>query len=813
MTTEVSRRSIFQAGVSAAAAQLASAIPQQSVTVNRPPRSALPAEADVETARAWWPPERNVWTPVGWKDHYFRFNVVYNGTIICEPCPHFAPVRPHALRWKGQSFQLTFAPTEDGMPLPLPQKPAQLWRLDGGHGLQGWGAGHATPVLWTEWRLNEGVIVRQEIFSHIQGGQQVESGIEPHYAWIRLAVTHVDELRAPDQLNFSVQLSQVFYKHAETYKWEDGITIDVDPEIVPYASTLHADPFNEDAKTGLRLTEPDGKVRLIVMPHLQQKVVFSEIHPEAHIYNLKVRLDSKVGDSIDLLVPMLPDLAADIEAERRLGRESALAESDRFWSPAPATAARVDVPEPYINEVIVQSIKLAEVIAEKDYINGDHTFLTGSWGYDNLWSTPTSMTTFMFLDLLGYFDTVSRHVELFRKHQGSVKPPGPTYQPHPGYFSTPRTLTAFDWLTDHGAILHQVSTHALLSNDDEFIRNWQEPILKGCDFIKDVSAQTNHDGVKGLMPPAVATDDIIPTQAVYSLAWNYKGLCSAVRFLNRIRDPRAAEMQDFANRFKSIFVDAFREKSEKEPRWTDSNGQKRYKPPTTLSTKPMPFHPFSDAFYLDGGPMVLVWAGLMEARDPLMRDCAGFFREGPDASLYWMRSNPLSRPVLIHEISSCEPCYSWNIFHSRQLGDRARFLEGLYSLLLGATSTQTYSACEHRHGIQSCQCPTYLAFNLARLAVIDDELVEGELHLLRLCPTAWITPHKESVFEKMPTLYGTVDLRWRLTADGAALQISFRSTWREKPRKIKLHLPPGVASVVINGRRQAARPVIELQVI
>ena len=71
---------------------------------------------------------------------------------------------------------------------------------------------------------------------------------------------------------------------------------------------------------------------------------------------------------------------------------------------------------------LAQGIKLAQVIAEKDYINGDYTFLTGSWGYDNLWSTPTSMTSHMFLDPLGYNQCVEQHIELFRKHQGSVKP-------------------------------------------------------------------------------------------------------------------------------------------------------------------------------------------------------------------------------------------------------------------------------------------------------------------------------------------------------------------------------------------------------
>jgi len=795
----ISRRGLLQAG---AALAPGIAVPAQIVPPPEPAPVAASTEPNAEIAGLWWPEQRNVWTAIGWKDHYFRFNVVYNGAIICEPCPHFAPVRPNALRWKGQSFQLTFMPTADGMPLPLPAQQTQLWRVDGGQGIQGWDSTHATPLLWTEWRLQEGLVIRQEIFSHVAGGQDVVTGIEPHYAWVNLIVTHVDELRAGAQQNFSIQLSQVYYKHVERYKWEDGITIDVDPQAVSYTNTLRL----ED---GTRLVEPDNKVRLVVLPHSAGKVKFSEVHPDSRVYGLKIQLDAKIGDRVDLLVPMLPETKGEVQKELDLGREGALAECDRYWAKTPAKAARVQIPEKHIQEVVSRSVRFAEIIAEKDYVNGDYTFLTGSWGYDNLWSTPSSMTSFMFLDLLGYFETVERHVELFRKHQGSVKPPGPSYQLHPGYFSTPRTLTAFDWLTDHGAILHQVSTHALLSEDQSFVSRWTEPIVKGCDFIMDSCAITNHDGVPGLLPPAVATDEIIPTQAVYSLAWHYKGLRSAVRLLKRTGHARAGEFDEFSNGFKSTFVKAFRERSASVPQWTDASGVKRPKPPTTLSSKPMRFHPFSDAFYLDGGPMILVWAGLLPAGDELMRASVAFFREGPDTQLYGYRSNPLARPILVHEISTCEPCYSWNIFHSWQLADRPRFLEGLYSLFLGSLSKQTYIAAEHRHGIQCTQCATYLAFNLARLSVIDDEIVENELHLLRLCPTAWLTSTSDSVFEKMPTLYGLVNLRFRLSDDKKTLSIVFSGDWREKPSKIIVHTPAlGLEHVIVNGKRQPARTQI-----
>ena len=77
-----------------------------------------------------------------------------------------------------------------------------------------------------------------------------------------------------------------------------------------------------------------------------------------------------------------------------------------------------------------------------------------------------------------------------------------------------------------------------------------------------------------------------------------------------------------------------------------------------------------------------------------------------------------------------------------------------------------------------------------------------DLHLLRFCPHAWISPDEETRFERMPTEFGPVDLRFRLSEDGRTLNLTFRGDWREKPRRLVLHTPqlPGLERIVVNGR-------------
>src|SRR5690606_36052398 len=161
------------------------------------------------------------------------------------------------------------------------------------------------------------------------------------------------------------------------------------------------------------------------------------------------------------------------------------------------------------------------------------------------------------------------------------------------------------------------------------------------------------------------------------------------------------------------------------------------------------------------------------------------------------------RPWLDREISTCEPCYSWNVFHSWQLNDRAKFLEGMYSLYAGALSQNTYISCEHRHGIQGNLFATPLAVYLSRLAVIDDQIEADTLHIMRICPLAWVSSEKETVFDNMPTEYGPVDLRFMRSADGKNLAIEFEGKWRDKPKQVIVHVPPvpGLTSVTVNNQQ------------
>jgi len=89
-----------------------------------------------------------------------------------------------------------------------------------------------------------------------------------------------------------------------------------------------------------------------------------------------------------------------------------------------------------------------------------------------------------------------------------------------------------------------------------------------------------------------------------------------------------------------------------------------------------------------------------------------------------------------------------------------------------------------------------------RNTVVDDQIAPDELHLLRLCPLAWLKQDRESRFLNMPTVFGPVDLKAKVAQDGETLEVSYSSRFREQPSKVVLHVPPlkGVRAVKVNGK-------------
>ncbi|WP_344158903.1 hypothetical protein [Kribbella yunnanensis] len=832
MATNWSRRTFLATGSGALAA---TAVPSGTAAASVGSAAVAPAvsglagvEPDIELAKLWWPNPRNVWTPIGWKDHLFRFNVTYNGSVIGAPSPLARKIKEFEKEsnpnddkhYEKDRLQLDMTPWggpafSRGKPEdPTPRMPDlypghfYVYREDQGlygRGRQSW-ADHPTPVLQTEWTFSEaGLVLRQSVFAHAMNGADVVTGEESLFAWIRLEVVAADaRLVKPNRdYGFAIRVCRAYYTQELPYNWQDGIVLTGFPELAPFTYTRWKKDLSANGMTGFSMWQPRGpQLGVLAMNGAPAPEFLEPTVAGKNIYEIAARLKPEVGSRVDILQCMRPvNEANEFNPEINLGYDGALADSNRYWSRKPATAATVSTPEKYVNDLVTRNIQFSEVVACKVPGKTYSTFLTGSMGYDVLWSTPTSMTSHMFLSLLGHHDTVAKHLDLYLGNQGKKTPKGELYPSHLGYYSTPEEVKAVDWLPDHGAVMISVATHALMTGDQAFIDKWLPSLLLACDWIEMACKLTGHGGVVGLPPAAEASDEEISVQSIWATAWIYKGLATTIRLLKRLNHARVPALTALAADYRakaSAGLDAIGRVS---PKWRHPDGSDY---PIYGHNYFGPAGNFGEAMRLDAGAMVMVWAGLLPASDERMVKYCDYFRVGPNAKLWngGSRKHPLDAPILEHEISSFEPIYSWNIFHSWQLGNRARFLEGMYSLAAGGVSPQTYIPFEHRGGMSASLGTHATIFTLMRLAVVDDQLSETDLNLLRLCPMAWLTTDQDTVFDKMATVYGPVSLKFRRTGS-TQLTLTWTATWRTKPERLLVHAPPGFTTLIINGTTYA----------
>lgn len=752
-------------------------------------------EPNIEIAKTWWDEMEKKWTVVGWPEHRTRFNVMYDGTLVSYFGFHRHPTARKDVRPDIPEPYTQFAFVPAGS---LKDVPTTAYNVPADYGdvVQGW-ADSETPVLWSEWAWH-GYLLRSQVFAHVPGGKALTRGDEPLFAWVRLSVHYAAQgLPLEQNVGFGVRIN-AFSVNGSMEVRHNLNTINAKPKYPRELSPAPSDLSDESDRSDTHIVEPDGRVRMAVVGG---KAEFRAGAPTADDSLLFVTLPPKQGSYVDLLIPMLPTERDVFDKELALGYDGALREAEAFWKKKPATTATFQVPEDYINQAIRRNIQQGRISSER-YPSGEVYAMTGGFWYGvACWGTPVCLSLSRFLDPLGEHQVVESYLKAFKDAQGRVIPPGDGLKQHPGYLGVPPETAIINWLPDHGAILWAMAEHAMLSGDPKFIEEYTPVIVKACEWVRDARRTTDHDGVKGIMPPAGASDDESHIQNCWTDGWIYKGLSSAVEFLKMTGNPRAAEFEAEAKDYRETFLKAFRAKAKTTPTWTDDKGKVRHMIPFSLSKEQDWQWRF--LFYLDTGAMFQVFAGMLDADDPLMRDSVAWHREGPPSKMYRPYGDLSHVPSLRYEMSSWECCYSWNVYHTWQLGDREHFLQALYSQFAGAMSQQTYTVCESRGGLTS-NVFWIPGMELARLAVIDDKIEQGELHLLRLCPLAWLGG-KGSTFENMPTRFGPVDLRVKLSSAGDQLQVRYslrsHSSLLSPPSSV-LHIPPvpGLKSIALNGK-------------
>ena len=211
---------------------------------------------------------------------------------------------------------------------------------------------------------------------------------------------------------------------------------------------------------------------------------------------------------------------------------------------------------------------------------------------------------------MGFHEDAARYLEIYRHSQGNTPPPAGHCLPHPGFLSIPEKYSYIRWINEHGAILWAVSEHYLLTRDEAFLNKWLPSILAACQWVYDQRRHTDHPGVTGILPPAIATDEKQPDQYIWNDGWVYKGLTTAIKVLKSINHPEAANWANEAAEYKVRFNEVFSEVCKQMPAWKADDGTERRLIPTKITGDTTEI--LRHAFYLDTGPLFLAFSGLVD---------------------------------------------------------------------------------------------------------------------------------------------------------------------------------------------------------
>ena len=745
-------------------------------------------ETNLEEAFSWYPEMKNQYIPLGWKNCIFEFMLMWNGDIITPTKVllkkglenyHHTDAQFGFYWMVGEdirSYELVTDKRNDNLPF-------KRWYKDD------W-----KPVAIIN-RFLKGIEIIETVFSHVPGGTELRSGDEPMYLWVDFEIKKVIDVLVPEN--------------------EINLFTEITAQRLKTSMTAGSNSYNEDPPRSYSyemsmyenyLMQDDGKVRLMVENNSNLDIYFHKVLERgkgAHI-RLDNVMDIKIifengRANIRLLIPIIPVESAKIEAEMSVGYHKAMKETLDFWERIMQKGAKVTVPEKFIENVIRSNPWRMLTMAERNPEYGEYLLNCGSYSYDSTWATPGSITNVWGLDYMGYHEDAARYIEVFRKNQGKDDPPGKYFIPHTGFLSTPERYVTIKWLNEHGAIMWCAGEHYLLTRDDDFLGKWLPCLLKACEWIYEQRRCIAHPGTIGIMPPAVASDDRLYGQFIWNDGWIYKGLATVVKVLKEIKHVDVVkwekEVMEYKDRFNEIFMDLLN----KVPFWIDNEGQKVSFIPTEINGGIWENN--RAAFYLDTGVLFLAFAGLIDHQSPVFDAALKWFREGPQVKYWRFDGCCWQVPILYHEMSSCEPTYSWNMDINFLRNDIKRYIEGLYAQFAGARTKDLFSEIETRNGQFAVNFTTPVAIRHFRNCLIYEN--GKNLELMKIIPKAWLKPRDILKFENVPTYFGPMGLIVETDVCGRSIQVDINLPTRNEPEAIYLNIPECMkeGDVFINGAK------------
>ena len=526
------------------------------------------------------------------------------------------------------------------------------------------------------------------------------------------------------------------------------------------------------------------------------------------------------GESCEVVlkVPFISlETDAELKALDALDFERCYGEVKRYWEAVGRRGAQMSTPEPQL--AALHTAHLAHVlITDLEMPDGSGLINTsvGTSTYGNF--SNESCMIVNELDQRGLHDEARRRLGIWLRYQGTVPQPG-NFTDYEGMFYGAGGFECGAYNQHHGWVLWCLCEHFFLTRDEVWFRSVADAVVAGADWVFRQRRNTMTDlphsrGWEYGFLPAGSLEDV--TDFYYWLSTNaltWRGTEWAARALERIGHPEAPRVRQEADAYRQDLIKGLETMRQYAPlvRLRDGRWVPDY--PSRLYRRGRELGWIRET--LEGSVYLLI-SGLYDAESREAGWILDDFQDNryvrppygyliPDFEMTWFdcagfSEQPNLLAGLLPYLDRDEPeMYIWMFYNAWA----ACYREEINAMIEHPMPVLGYSNTAHFKTSDEANAVAWLR----RLFVYAKE---GQLHLGRAIPRAWLAQSRPFETRGVATPFGEVGVRYEpLTKDGIAKATTFLDL-QENPRRtlVRFRHPEQreILSARVNG---AAHPIAD----
>lgn len=517
---------------------------------------------------------------------------------------------------------------------------------------------------------------------------------------------------------------------------------------------------------------------------------FGSLNASGRVFSIQ-RLNGKPMIHRELAVLLQPGEQAVFECfllHRPISRQRAMAlskanfearraECREFWTQKLESEARIELPEPVINNMVKAGLLHLDLVAYGKEPTGSIAATIGIYSPIGSESAPI----IQFFDSMGWHKVAERAIGYFLEKQhkdGFIQNFG-------------------NYMLETGPALWTMGEHYRYTHNDAWVRRIKPKLILACEYMLAWRQKNMKPALKkcgyGMMDGKVG-DPEDPFYIFMLNGYGYVGMKRTAEMLRRIAPAESRRWDKEAEALKKDILDSFFHGVAispviplgdgtwvpTAPPWAGNPG------PVSLFAEPGTWWTHGTFLCRDSlvGPLYLLLQEVLDADDPIIESLVNYHAE----------------MMVARNVALSQPFYSRHDYAHLQRGEVKAFLKTYYNGLTGLADRETYSWWEHFFHASPHKTHEEAWFLMQTRWMLWME--EGDtLHLFRAIPRRWIEDGKRIELKRVASYFGPISaiIESRLNEGVLTARVECRGNRRPKEVVLRLPHPEGRTAVRVEG--------------